>query len=200
MPTSTGEIWSWAQPWLQGDQFDAVMNYQFAIASQDFFVNQKKAISPRKFNSRANQLIFNYPFQAALVNQNLFDSHDTDRVASMFVNPDLAFDEPTASRTTARITTPPSPTAEQRQRMLQEVAWQMTFVGAPMIYYGDEAGMWSPDDPSDRQPMIWKDLAAVRRSAGDIRSGKVRLVPAADRRPTASAGTANRVLPPRFDR
>ena len=34
----------------------------------------------------------------------------------------------------------------------------MTFVGAPMIYYGDENGMWSPDDPSDRQPMVWKDL------------------------------------------
>src|SRR5205085_1191701 len=24
--------------------------------------------------------------------------------------------------------------------------------------YGDEAGMWSPDDPSNRQPMVWKDL------------------------------------------
>jgi glycosidase len=33
----------------------------------------------------------------------------------------------------------------------------MTFVGAPMTYYGDEAGMWSPDDPSNRQPMLWKD-------------------------------------------
>src|SRR5580704_16474332 len=27
-----------------------------------------------------------------------------------------------------------------------------------MIYYGDEAGMWGPSDPSDREPMIWKDL------------------------------------------
>jgi glycosidase len=27
-----------------------------------------------------------------------------------------------------------------------------------MIYYGDEAGMWGPDDPSNRQPMIWRDL------------------------------------------
>ena len=35
----------------------------------------------------------------------------------------------------------------------------MTFVGAPMIYYGDEAGMWSPDgDPSNREPMTWQDL------------------------------------------
>jgi len=27
-----------------------------------------------------------------------------------------------------------------------------------MIYYGDEAGMWGPSDPSDRMPMWWKDL------------------------------------------
>ena len=27
-----------------------------------------------------------------------------------------------------------------------------------MVYYGDEAGMWGPSDPSDREPMIWKDL------------------------------------------
>ena len=37
----TGEIWSWAQPWLGGDEFDAVMNYRFATTGQDFFVNQQ---------------------------------------------------------------------------------------------------------------------------------------------------------------
>ena len=153
-----GEIWSWAQSYLKGDQYDAVMNYQFAIASQQFFVNQKTAISVHDLNSRASQLIFNYPFQAALVNQNLFDSHDTDRVASMFVNPDLPYDGADRIQDNGPHYNPAKPNAQQRQRMLQEVAWQMTFVGAPMIYYGDEAGMWSPDDPSDRQPMIWKDL------------------------------------------
>jgi cyclomaltodextrinase len=153
-----GEIWGGAQPWLQGDQYDAVMNYQFAMASQQFFVNQKTAISCSDLNRRANQLIFNYPFQAALANQNLFDSHDTDRMASMFVNPDLPFDGANRIQDNGPHYNPAKPNAEQRQRMLQEVAWQMTFVGAPMIYYGDENGMWSPDDPSDRQPMVWKDL------------------------------------------
>jgi glycosidase len=154
----SGEIWSWAQSYLQGDQYDAVMNYQFAMASQAFFVNQRTAISPTALNSRANELIFNYPFQVALDNMNLFDSHDTDRVASMFVNPDLPYDGADRIQDNGPHYNPAKPNAQQRQRMLQEVAWQMTFVGAPMIYYGDEAGMWSPDDPSDRQPMVWKDL------------------------------------------
>ncbi len=154
----SGEIWGWAQSYLSGDQYDAVMNYQFAMASQQFFVNQKTAISVHDLNNRASQLMFNYPFQVALVNQNLFDSHDTDRIASMFVNPDLPYDGADRIQDNGPHYNPAKPNAQQRQRMLQEVAWQMTFVGAPMIYYGDEAGMWSPDDPSDRQPMIWKDL------------------------------------------
>ena len=39
------------------------------------------------------------------------------------------------------------------------VAWQMAGPGAPMIYYGTEVGMWGGNDPCDRQPMLWSDLA-----------------------------------------
>ena len=50
------------------------------------------------------------------------------------------------------------PTDLEWQRMEQSVAVQMTYAGAPMVYYGDEVGMWGGTDPDDRQPMIWKDL------------------------------------------
>jgi len=41
----------------------------------------------------------------------------------------------------------------------------MTYVGAPMVYYGTEAGMWGADDPDDRKPMVWPDLTyATERS------------------------------------
>lgn len=157
----TGEIWSWAQPWLNdGDQFDAVMNYQYAMAAQDFFVDQAEQIKPSEFASRLMQLQMAYPFQVALVMQNLFDSHDTDRLASMFVNPDRPYDGANRPQDNAanRPYSDRKPTAEEWQRLKQAVANQMTFVGAPMIYYGTEVGMWSPDDPSNRQPMVWRDL------------------------------------------
>jgi glycosidase len=154
----TGEIWDWAQAWLGGDQFDAVMNYRFATACQDFFVNQSKAITPTQFNQRLNEMIFAYPFQVVLVQQNLFDSHDTDRLASMFVNPDLPYDGGNRIQDNGPGYKPDKPNALQWARMKQAVAFQMSFAGAPMIYYGNEAGMWSPDDPSNRQPMVWKDL------------------------------------------
>ena len=34
----------------------------------------------------------------------------------------------------------------------------MTYLGAPMIYYGDEAGVWGGTDPNDRKPMLWADM------------------------------------------
>ena len=89
----SGEIWTWAQPWLKGDQFDAVMNYRWADAAQEFFVNQQKAIKPSEFNEQLDRRS-RTPIRSrsSLVQQNLFDSHDTDRFASMFVNPDLSYD------------------------------------------------------------------------------------------------------------
>ena len=154
----SGEVWTWAQPWLQGDQFDGVMNYQFAIAAQDFFADDKTAIPPSKFSTRLNQLVYAYPLQSALVMQNLLDSHDTDRLASMFVNPDRGYDTANRLQDTGPDYGLARPDAVQRRRMKQAIVCQMTFVGAPMVYYGDEAGMWGPDDPSNRQPMIWRDL------------------------------------------
>ena len=131
-----------------------------ADAVQLFFVNREKSISPSKFNTLLQQLIYNYPLQVALVQQNLFGSHDTDRFASMFVNPDRPYDGVNRVQDNAQNVgyDERKPTDEERKRQLQAVAFQMTFVGAPMIYYGDEAGMWSADDPSNRMPMVWKDL------------------------------------------
>jgi cyclomaltodextrinase len=157
----TGEIWPWAQPWLNGgDQFDAVMNYQFAMPAQAFFVNVQKQLRPTEFSSRLNQLQMAYPFDVSLAQMNLFDSHDTDRVASMFVNPDRPYDA--ANRPQDNAADWPysadKPSDEHWQRLMGAATVQYTFVGSPMIYYGTEAGMWSPDDPSNRQPMLWRDL------------------------------------------
>ncbi len=154
----TGEIWGWAHPWLKGDQFDAVMNYQFAVPAQAFFVNQRDALTPTQFARRLHNLAYTYPLQVSLVNQNLYDSHDTDRLASMFVNPDRPYDGANRLQDNGPDYNPRKPTEVERKRKLQAAVLQMTYLGAPMIYYGTEAGMWSPDDPSNRMPMTWAEL------------------------------------------
>ena len=62
----------------------------------------------------------------------------------MFVNPDRPYDGANRPQDNGPDYSPREPSDTQRQQMLQAVATQMTFLGAPMIYYGDEAGMWSP--------------------------------------------------------
>ena len=52
------------------------------------------------------------------------------------------------------------------------VLLQMTYLGAPMVYYGDEAGMWGGDDPCDRMPMVWDDLAVTNRRPPTARAGR----------------------------
>ncbi|MDX1531966.1 MAG: alpha-glucosidase C-terminal domain-containing protein, partial [Rhodothermales bacterium] len=51
-----------------------------------------------------------------------------------------------------------APNEEEREVQRLIALMQMTYVGAPMIYYGTEAGMWGADDPDDRKPMVWADL------------------------------------------
>ncbi|QDU70942.1 Neopullulanase 2 [Mucisphaera calidilacus] len=152
-----GEIWTDASPWLQGDQFDAVMNYRFADAAQDFFADQENAITPSAFAQKLLEVALMYPAEVAAVQMNLFDSHDTDRLASMFRNPDRAYDGDNRLQDDADYD-PGPPTDEEYQRLIQAVTCQMTYLGAPMIYYGNEVGMYSPDDPSNRMPMWWEDL------------------------------------------
>ena len=156
----TGEIWDWAQPWLSGDQFDAVMNYRFAMAVQDFFTDRNDAIPPSTFGRRLDEVIYSYPMQVSLVQQNLFDSHDTDRFATMFINPDRSYDGQNRLQEGAgeRGYVDRLPTATERARQKQAVLFSAAFVGAPMFYYGSEAGMYSSDDPNNRMPMWWKDL------------------------------------------
>ena len=47
---------------------------------------------------------------------------------------------------------------EDGRRIWKMIAlFQATYVGAPMIYYGTEAGMIGADDPDDRKPMWWPE-------------------------------------------
>jgi glycosidase len=50
------------------------------------------------------------------------------------------------------------PTGEEFNLMKLMIFFQMTYIGAPYIYYGDEAGMWGANDPDCRKPMLWSDI------------------------------------------
>lgn len=162
----TGEIWwkDWqnnimmnAYPWLQGNEFDAVMNYRFTRAVKKFISDQKTQITAKAFEDSINTLRREYNSENFSVLMNLLGSHDTERLASLIVNPDYWYDHNgnPAQRKSFDVR---KPNKLERMRQKLMVGIQMTMPGAPMIYYGDECGMWGGDDPDCRKPMVWPEL------------------------------------------
>ncbi len=145
------------KPWLKGDEFDGVMNYRWAVAMSDFFINKEKKISAGKFADRLYDLDLSYAKETRYQLLNLMDSHDTDRLSSHIVNPDLFFDKMVTLHDNPGYDVR-KPNAHEWQILKLIVTVQMTMPGAPMVYYGSEAGMWGADDPSERKPMIWPEF------------------------------------------
>jgi cyclomaltodextrinase / maltogenic alpha-amylase / neopullulanase len=151
------------KPYLLGDEFDAVMNYNFAFACSDYFADEKTRISTGEFDRRLRELREAFPPGVAEVQQNLFGSHDTDRIGSHIVNRDKEhssnwqayFD---FSKVQNGQYDPRKPNEDELRSQKLFAVFQMTYVGAPMIYYGDEVGMWGANDPDCRKPMVWDDL------------------------------------------
>ncbi len=157
----TGEDWGIATKHLQGDQWDAAMNYQFAVRAVRYFINRKQKLTASEFDLAMRRLLDTYPLQADMVMQNLYDSHDTDRLVNMIANPDRPYDQGDRPQDGAPYNgNKPGP--EAYRILKQMITFQMTFPGAPMIWYGDEAGLYGADDPTNRKPMLWKDLQPYR--------------------------------------
>jgi len=162
----TGEIWweDWhknkmmnAKPWLQGDAFDGVMNYRVAQVIKQFVIDQKEQISVQALVDSLQKIYGDYGWEHGLVCQNLMDSHDVDRLASQIVNPDRWYDHWAAPKDNPDYDVR-KPNEAELAKMRLIIIIQMTLPGAPMIYYGDEAGMWGGDDPDCRKPMVWPEL------------------------------------------
>jgi cyclomaltodextrinase len=138
-----GEIWHDARHWLQGDQFDAVMNYLFARACLSFFIGRSlnvlltsgvgyhpiQPVPAEGFSTAIGDLLALYYPQVTQVQLNLLDSHDTARFLS------LARGDESALRLA--------------------VLFMMCYPGAPCIYYGDEVGMDGGKDPDCRRAFQW---------------------------------------------
>ena len=159
------DVPSKVQPYMQGDEFDGEMNYNFAFASAEFFFNpDSTSISASQFDSKLRELRDLYPKGVAYVSQNLFGSHDSNRIGSHIVNRGIENFRNWDSyfQTSMGINNPEYSTRKPQKEDIELqklfVIMQMTYVGAPMIYYGDEVGMWGGNDPDSRKPMIWDDI------------------------------------------
>ncbi len=159
---TTAEVWSNPLELISHGQFSACMNYYgFALPVTGFLVDGN--VPATKFSQMLDERRKALPGEIAYGMQNLMDSHDTDRIASMIVNAEnngnpeqIDFNNSNNARASKnyKIRKP-----DARERAIQRLVtlFQMTYVGAPMVYYGTESGMWGGGDPDVRMPMIWAD-------------------------------------------
>lgn len=157
-----GEIWRDARRWLQGDQFDAVMNYTFAWAAMSFFGAETlrtdykhdqltlEPLDTPAFARVIDRMHGLYDWAVNHAQLNLLDSHDMARALWIM--------------------------GEDESALRLCVLFQMTMPGAPCIYYGDEIGLSSGGDPYCRAAFPWgaehtwdMDLLAFYRRATALR-------------------------------
>ncbi|MEX0721887.1 MAG: glycoside hydrolase family 13 protein [Balneolaceae bacterium] len=151
---TVAEIWTEkAKEFISEEMFTSVMNYRFAYAAKDFLIDD--SIDADEFVQRLEQVKEDYPEGSEHALQNLMDSHDTARLASFTVNPGIEYEGESHPRDGFEVR---KPHAEEREVQKLVALLQFTWMGAPMIYYGTESGMWGADDPDDRKPMVWDDL------------------------------------------
>jgi glycosidase len=161
-----GEIWDEPSRWLQGDQFDGVMNYQFRKAVLAYLFDEKP-INVAEFAKRLQDA---FPEGRFGVPMNLLGSHDTIRLASL--------------------------PCSNLQRVKLALALLFFLPGAPCIYYGEEIGMLGGKDPDNRRSFPWdkfpemqkapiydylKSLIALRNKERVLRDGSLEIAYSAGR-------------------
>lgn len=153
-----GEIWHNAKPWLLGDQFDGAMNYPFTRACLNYFAYGNT--DTETFKKLINATYVRNTEQANKAMLNILDSHDTPRFLTKC--------------------------GANMGRFKLGVLFQMSFVGAPSVYYGSEIGMEGEQDPDCRRTMRWdqkdwneevysfyREVISLRKRRPSMRSEKI---------------------------
>lgn len=171
-----GEVWKDAREWLDGTQFDGVMNYLFAAPTIAFAAGDRvdlaqlegrsyypyPALFAKEYGDKIQQVLELYPWEIQLTQLNLLASHDTARLLSI-----AGGDKASVELATLLL---------------------LTFPGAPSIYYGDEVGLPGALDPDSRRgfPLqaSWeldvldyhKQLIALRHKYPALRTGSYQVL------------------------
>ena len=150
-----GEVWRDGRTWLTGEMFDGLMNYRLRDLILDYCV--RDTMDAEDFDLELALLRRGMGPAAPFV-LNLLGSHDTPRLLTLC--------------------------GGNTDRAVVALTFLMTYVGAPMVYYGDEVGMRGENDPLCRGTMVWDEaqwnmrllethraLIALRREHAALRHG-----------------------------
>ncbi|MDE7179092.1 MAG: glycoside hydrolase family 13 protein [Lachnospiraceae bacterium] len=176
--------------WLQGQEWDTVMNYDAFMEPVTWFLTgMQKHSDDYREDMRGNADAFwgamrhhsaNFTTSSLLVAMNELSNHDHSRFLTR------------TNRRVGRTNTlgPQAANEGINKAVLREaVVIQMTWPGAPTIYYGDEAGVCGFTDPDNRRTYPWghedkeliafhKDIIKIHKSYQEFLTGSTKQVEA----------------------
>lgn len=132
-----GEQWQNANSWMNGREWDAVMNYNGFNIPVSKWINcqnvhgeeSNTCLSVTAFDQWLRGTQADYPRPTQLAMMNSLSTHDTARFLWR--------------------------AGGDEWKMKLAIILQMTYVGAPSIYYGDEVGRTGNNDPDNRRTFNW---------------------------------------------
>ena len=125
-----GEMWFDAQNWLDGTEYDSVMNYPLSSCINDF--SRYTNMTANDFMKALNRCLVMYPEQVTAVLFNFLDTHDTVRIAEQC--------------------------GGNIHLLLQKLTLLLTLPGTPCLYYGTEIALRGYRERDNRRCMPWDAL------------------------------------------
>ncbi len=181
-----------AHSWLQGDEWDTIMNYTaFMEPVSWFFTGMDKHSDHYREDLHGNAEAFqnlistaaaSIPYQSLTSSMNQLDNHDHSRFLTRTNGlPGRLFDLPEGA----------AETGVKKAVLRQAAAFMFTWTGSPCIYYGDEAGLCGYTDPDNRRPYPWGNedgklreffvkCAGLRDKYSVLKDGSCRFIMAED--------------------
>jgi len=159
-----GEIWWLEWPdkllnprvFLEGDQYDAIMNYRWFRIARGFFGQAEPVLTPTGFVREIKRINRGINLENLQAMMNVASTHDSPRLSTSLYNKTMdKYKAKPSDNPDYKINKPDSLTRKEQILLLIH---QFTFLGAPQIWNGEEVGMWGADDPDCRKPMVWDDI------------------------------------------
>lgn len=142
--------------WLQGDEWDTVMNYDAFMEPLTWYLTGMEKHSDGQkpelcgnaecFVETMKYQMMNMHVPSLMVSMNELSNHDHSRFLTR------------TNRMVGRVSHLGYESAERNvdeSVMREAVVMQMTWIGAPTVYYGDEAGVCGFTDPDNRRTYPW---------------------------------------------
>ncbi|MEL7485539.1 MAG: alpha-amylase family glycosyl hydrolase, partial [Planctomycetota bacterium] len=160
--TLVGELWFDGGEYFEGRAFDSQMNYPLAFP----LIEWLGGVLPTTEMPAELDQVFSHAPATNLAQVNLLGSHDTARFVSKMMNPILDYDRGAGMGSTGYDRGRPSD--EAYDKLVLAYAVLTALPGSPMVYAGDEIGLWGADDPENRKTLVWPGDTELTERIGSL--------------------------------